>query len=368
MKTEALVAMAPGIVPEVHEVELDDPRDGEVLVEVGACAIGPADRLTWSGRDPDGLFPFVPGYEAAGRVLAIGPGVTSLKRGDTVIPLVVPECGRCSYCLSGRTNLCQALRNTQGRGVMPDGRARLSLRGEPLFHYMGVSALARHLVIPEVAAARIDSEAPSAELALLCGPVATGMGAVFNVARVELGESVAVFGLGPIGLAVVRAAALAGAERIVAVEPSKSKRYLAQKFGATHTILPAELGGSPLETLTALVGGVDVAFECAGDAAAMQVAIECTRKGWGRTIILGVVGANERLAIHPAHFVLGRQVTGCAYGGIRGRSELGKYLDLYRNGRMPVAPMITAHATLGEAGAILARDTDCNVVRTVITF
>jgi S-(hydroxymethyl)glutathione dehydrogenase / alcohol dehydrogenase len=368
MKTEALVAMAPGILPEVHEVELDEPRDGEVLVEVGACGIGPADRLTWSGRDADGLFPFVPGYEAAGRVLAVGPGVTSVKCGQTVIPLVVPECGQCSYCLSGRTNLCQALRNTQGRGVMPDGRPRLRLNGAPLFHYMGVSALARHLVIPEVAAARVDADAPFAELALLCGPIATGMGAVFNVARVAPGESVAVFGLGPIGLAVVRAAALAGAESIVAVEPSSAKRCLAQKFGATHTITPAELGTAPLQTLTSLTGGIDVAFECAGDAVAMQTAIECTRKGWGRTVILGVIGADERLAIHPAHFVLGRQVTGCAYGGVRGRSELGKYLDLYRNGDMPVAPMITAHATLREAGAILARDADCDVVRTIITF
>jgi S-(hydroxymethyl)glutathione dehydrogenase/alcohol dehydrogenase len=369
MKTQAVVAIAPRSTPQVREVDIDEPGSGELMVEVCACGVGPADRLTLSGRDPDALFPFVPGHEAVGRVVAIGAGVESVTRGDIVIPLVVPECGRCEYCQSRRSNLCQALRATQGRGVMPGGRTRLGLEGQPLFHYMGVSGLARHLVIPEVAAARVDCDAPFPELAVLCGPVVTGMGAVFNVARVEPGESVVVFGLGPIGLGVVRASSLAGAGRIIAVEPSAVKRDLGRRFGATELKSPSELGSSPAAALIELTGGgVDVAFECVGDPTVMRSAVECTRKGWGRTVILGVVGAAETLEIHPAHFVLGRRVTGCAYGGVRGRSELARYLELYRKGMIPIAPMITACASLAEAGAILAREEEADVIRNVVTI
>ena len=342
MQTRAAVAFKAGAPLSIETVDLDGPRAGEVLVEIKATGICHTDAYTLSGADPEGLFPTILGHEGAGIVLEVGPGVTSLKPGDHVIPLYTPECRQCDYCLSRKTNLCQAIRATQGQGLMPDGTSRFSLNGEKLFHYMGCSTFANHTVLPEIALAKIRDDAPFDKACYIGCGVTTGIGAVLFTAKVEPGASVVVFGLGGIGLNVIQGARMAGAWMIVGVDLNPAREAMARRFGMTDFVNPADLGGDLVAHLVTLTGGgADYSFECIGNTKVMRQALECCHKGWGTSVIIGVAEAGAEISTRPFQLVTGRNWRGSAFGGARGRTDVPKIVDWYMEKRIEIDPLIT---------------------------
>ncbi len=343
MKVRAAVAHRAGAPLTIETVDLDGPRDGEVLVEIKATGICHTDEFTLSGADPEGLFPAILGHEGAGVVVDVGPNVKSLKKGDHVIPLYVPECRECEYCVSHKTNLCQAIRVTQGRGQMPDGTSRFSLDGKPILHYMGTSTFANYTVVPEIALAKIREDAPFEKVCYIGCGVTTGIGAVINTAKVEPGANVVVFGLGGIGLNVVQGARLAGANMIVGVDLNPGRRALAEKFGMTHFVNPSEMTESELvpHLVNLTKGGADYSFECIGNVKVMRQALECCHKGWGQSIIIGVAPAGAEITTRPFQLVTGRVWKGTAFGGARGRTDVPKIVDWYMDGKIDIDSLIT---------------------------
>ena len=337
MEVRAAVAHEAGKPLSIETVQLEGPRAGEVLIEVKATGICHTDAYTLSGADPEGIFPSILGHEGAGIVAEVGPGVTSLKRGDHVIPLYVPECRNCEYCTSGKTNLCQAVRSTQGRGLMPDESSRFSLGNETLYHYMGTSTFAQYTVVPEIAVAKIREDAPFDKVCYIGCGVTTGIGAVINTAKVEAGANVVVFGLGGIGLNVVQGARMVGADKIIGVDLNPARRELAEKFGMTHFVNPKEVGGDLVAYLVELTGGgADYTFECIGNVEVMRQALECCHKGWGESVIVGVAGAGEEIATRPFQLVTGRVWRGTAFGGAKGRTDVPQIVDWYMEGKINI--------------------------------
>ncbi len=341
MKIQAAVAWEPAKPLEVCEIELDAPREGECLVRLAASGVCHTDAYTLSGRDPEGLFPVVLGHEGAGVVEEVGPGVRSLAAGDAVIPLYIPECRQCRYCTSGKTNLCVAIRATQGKGLMPDGSSRLSQRGRRIHHYMGTSTFATHTVVPEIALAKIRRDAPLDKVCLLGCGITTGIGAVQNTAKVTPGSSVAVFGLGGIGLSVIQGAVMAGAERIIGVDTNPKKFPLARQLGATDVLDAKAAGDIAAKIVDMTDGGVDYSFECIGNVDVMGQALACTARGWGVAVIIGVAGAGEEIHARPFLLVTGRRWLGTAFGGTRGRTEVPRLVDRYLAGRIKIDEMIS---------------------------
>jgi len=350
MRTRAAVAVAAGKPLEVMEVNLDGPKTGEVLVEIKATGLCHTDEFTRSGADPEGLFPAILGHEGAGVVLEVGPGVTSLKPGDHVIPLYTPECRECEYCLNPKTNLCQSIRTTQGRGLMPDGTSRFTtLGGDPILHYMGCSTFANHTVLPEIALAKVRADAPFDKICYIGCGVTTGIGAVINTAKVEIGSRAIVFGLGGIGLNVIQGLRLAGADQIVGVDLNPAKRAMAERFGMTDFVNPAEVEGDLVPYLVDLTkGGADYTFDATGNVGVMRTALECAHKGWGESIIIGVAPAGAEISTRPFQLVTGRSWRGTAFGGARGRTDVPKIVDWYMQGKIEIDPMITHTLTLDE--------------------
>jgi S-(hydroxymethyl)glutathione dehydrogenase/alcohol dehydrogenase len=342
MKSRAAVAHKAGAPLVIETVDLEGPRAGEVLVEIKATGICHTDEFTRSGGDPEGLFPSILGHEGAGIVVDVGPGVTSVRKGDHVIPLYTPECRQCEYCLSRKTNLCQAIRATQGQGLMPDGSSRFSLGGQKLFHYMGTSTFANFTVLPEIAVARIREDAPFDKVCYIGCGVTTGIGAVINTAKVEPGANVVVFGLGGIGLNVVQGARMAGADMIVGVDLNPARKTLAEKFGLTHFVNPKEVAGDLVPYLVDLTkGGADYSFECIGNVKTMRQALECCHKGWGVSVIIGVAGAGQEISTRPFQLVTGRVWKGTAFGGARGRTDVPKIVDWYMEKKINIDDLIT---------------------------
>jgi S-(hydroxymethyl)glutathione dehydrogenase / alcohol dehydrogenase len=342
MKVKAAVAHTAGKPLSVETVELEGPRAGEVLVEIRATGICHTDEFTLSGADPEGLFPAILGHEGAGVVVDTGPGVATLKKGDHVIPLYIPECRACKSCLSRKTNLCTAIRATQGKGVMPDGTSRFSLEGKKLHHYMGCSTFANYTVLPEIAVAKIREDAPFDKVCYIGCGVTTGIGAVINTAKVEPGANVVVFGLGGIGLNVVQGARMAGANMIVGVDINPKRKALAEKFGMTHFVNPKELKGDLVAHLVELTGGgADYSFECVGNVDLMRQALECCHRGWGTSVIIGVAGAGQEIRTRPFQLVTGRNWKGTAFGGARGRTDVPKIVDWYMDGKINIDDLIT---------------------------
>lgn len=342
MKSRAAIALEAGKPLELVEIDVEGPKAGEALVRMAATSVCHTDAFTLSGADPEGLFPSVLGHEGAGIVEEVGEGVTGLRPGDHVIPLYTAECRQCKYCLSGKTNLCQAVRATQGQGLMPDGTSRFSLDGKPLHHYMGCSTFSEYTVVPEVSLAVVSPEAPLDKICLLGCGVTTGIGAVLNTAKVEPGSTVAVFGLGAIGLAVIQGAVMAKAARIIAIDTNPDKFELARKFGATDFVNPKDHTGSIQEVVVDMTdGGVDYSFECIGNVNVMRSALECCHKGWGESVIIGVAGAGEEISTRPFQLVTGRVWKGSAFGGVKGRSELPGYVDRYMKGEINIDDFIT---------------------------
>jgi S-(hydroxymethyl)glutathione dehydrogenase/alcohol dehydrogenase len=342
MDVRAAVAHAAGAPLVIETVQLDGPKAGEVLIEVKASGICHTDEFTRSGADPEGLFPAILGHEGAGVVVDTGPGVTGLVRGDHVIPLYMPECRQCKSCLSRKTNLCTAIRATQGKGVMPDGTSRFSLRGKLLHHYMGCSTFANYTVLPEIAVAKIRADAPFDKVCYIGCGVTTGIGAVINTAKVEPGANVVVFGLGGIGLNVVQGARLAGADRIVGVDLNPAREALARKFGMTHFVNPGDVRGDLVPYLVDLTGGgADYSFECIGNVDVMRQALECCHRGWGVSVIIGVAGAGQEIRTRPFQLVTGRTWKGTAFGGARGRTEVPRIVDWYMDGKINIDDLIT---------------------------
>jgi len=349
MKVKAAVAHRARAPLIIETVDLEGPRAGEVLVEVKATGICHTDEFTLSGSDPEGLFPTVLGHEGAGIVVDVGAGVTSLKKGDHVIPLYVPECRQCEYCVSEKTNLCQAIRVTQGQGVMPDGTSRFSLGGEKLLHYMGTSTFANYTVVPEISLARIREDAPFDKVCYIGCGVTTGIGAVINTARVEAGANVVVFGLGGIGLNVIQGARLVGANMIVGVDVNPGRQALARKFGMTHFVNPREVRGELVPYLVDLTkGGADYSFECIGNVDVMRQALECCHKGWGVSVIIGVAGAGQEIRTRPFQLVTGRVWKGTAFGGAKGRRDVPRIVDWYMDGRINIDDLITHRLQLDD--------------------
>ena len=342
MDVRAAVAHKAGAPLSIETVQLEGPRAGEVLVELKATGICHTDEFTRSGADPEGLFPAILGHEGAGIVVDVGPGVTSLKKGDHVIPLYTPECRQCKSCLSRKTNLCTAIRATQGKGVMPDGSSRFSLGGKPVFHYMGCSTFANFTVLPEIALAKIREDAPFDKVCYIGCGVTTGIGAVINTARVEPGANVVVFGLGGIGLNVVQGARMAGANMIVGVDLNPARKVLAEKFGLTHFVNPKEVAGDLVPYLVDLTGGgADYSFECIGNVEVMRQALECCHRGWGVSVIIGVAGSGQEIKTRPFQLVTGRVWKGTAFGGARGRTDVPKIVDWYMDGKINIDDLIT---------------------------
>ncbi|MFY2824341.1 S-(hydroxymethyl)glutathione dehydrogenase/class III alcohol dehydrogenase [Ruegeria sp. MALMAid1280] len=343
MRTRAAVAIEAGKPLEVMDVNLEGPKAGEVLVEIKATGLCHTDEFTRSGADPEGLFPAILGHEGAGVVVEVGPGVTSLKPGDHVIPLYTPECRECEYCLNPKTNLCQAIRETQGRGLMPDGTSRFStLDGDPILHYMGCSTFANHTVLPEIALAKVREDAPFDKICYIGCGVTTGIGAVINTAKVEIGSRAIVFGLGGIGLNVIQGLRLAGADQIVGVDLNPSKVEMATKFGMTDFVNPKEVEGDLVPYLVALTkGGADYTFDATGNVGVMRTALEAAHKGWGESIIIGVAPAGAEISTRPFQLVTGRSWRGTAFGGARGRTDVPKIVDWYMEGKIEIDPMIT---------------------------
>jgi S-(hydroxymethyl)glutathione dehydrogenase / alcohol dehydrogenase len=341
MKTRAAVAWKAGAPLTIESVDLEGPKAGEVLVEVKATGICHTDHFTLSGADPEGLFPAILGHEGAGVVLEVGAGVTSVKRDDHVIPLYTPECRQCKFCLSRKTNLCQQIRATQGRGLMPDGSSRFSIGGQPILHYMGTSTFANHIVVPEIALAKIRSDAPFDKACYIGCGVTTGVGAVLFTAKVEAGANVVVFGLGGIGLNVIQGARMVGANRIVGIDLNPAREAMARRFGMTHFIDPKQVD-NVVDTIVQLTdGGADYSFECIGNTSTMRQALECCHKGWGQSVIIGVAGAGQEIATRPFQLVTGRVWKGTAFGGARGRTDVPKIVDWYMDGKLEIDPLIT---------------------------
>lgn len=369
MQTRAAVAWKAGEPLAIETVDLEGPRPGEVLVEIRATGVCHTDAYTLSGADPEGLFPCILGHEGAGVVLEVGAGVTSVKPGDHVIPLYTPECRQCKYCLSERTNLCQAIRETQGRGVMPDGTSRFSCRGQRLHHFMGCSTFANHTVLPEIAVARIRPDAPFEKVCYIGCGVTTGLGAVFNTAKVRPGDNVAVFGLGGIGLNVIQAARIAGADRILGVDLNPRKREMAEKFGMTHFVNPAEVEGDLVPYIQSLTdGGPEFAFECIGNVKVMRQALECTHKGWGTCVIIGVAPAGAEISTRPFHLVVGRTWKGTAFGGFKGRRDVPRIVDWYMDGKINIDDLITEVLPLEGINDAFHHMHEGTSIRSVIRF
>jgi S-(hydroxymethyl)glutathione dehydrogenase/alcohol dehydrogenase len=343
MKTTAAVAFQAGKPLEIVTLDLEGPKAGEVLVEIKATGVCHTDAYTLSGNDPEGLFPAVLGHEGAGVVLEVGPGVTSLVPGDHVIPLYTPECRNCKFCLSGRTNLCQAIRSTQGKGLMPDGTSRFSYKGQQVLHYMGTSTFANHTVLPEIALAKIRKDAPFEKVCYIGCGVTTGVGAVINTAKVRPGSNVAVFGLGGIGLNVLQGARMVGADKIIGVDLNPEREAMARKFGMTHFINPDEIGRDKVvqAVIDLTGGGADFSFECIGNVHTMRQALECCHRGWGESIIIGVAGAGQEISTRPFQLVTGRVWKGPAFGGARGRTDVPKIVDWYMEGKIEIDSLIT---------------------------
>ncbi len=369
MKTRAAVARQPGKILSLETIEIGGPRAGEVLVEIKATGICHTDEFTLSGADPEGIFPSVLGHEGAGVIAEVGPGVTSLMPGDHVIPLYTPECRNCVSCLSRKTNLCTAIRATQGRGLMPDGSSRFSCDGAPVMHYMGTSTFANFTVLPEIAVAKIREDAPFDKVCYIGCGVTTGIGAVINTAKVESGARVVVFGLGGIGLKVVQGARKAGAEMIVGVDLNPDRREIAKKFGVTHFVNPKEVEGDLVPYLVGLTkGGADYSFECIGSVQVMRQALECCHRGWGVSVIIGVAGAGQEISTRPFQLVTGRVWKGSAFGGSRGRTDVPRIVDWYMEGRINIDDLIThvlPFEQINEGFDLMRRGES---IRTVLTY
>jgi S-(hydroxymethyl)glutathione dehydrogenase/alcohol dehydrogenase len=369
MQVRAAVARQAGKPLTIETVNLDGPKQGEVLVEIKATGVCHTDEYTLSGKDPEGLFPAILGHEGAGVVVDVGPGVRSVRKGDHVIPLYTPECRECSYCTSGKTNLCQAIRATQGKGVMPDGTSRFSSGKETILHYMGTSTFASHTVLPEIAVAKIRPDAPFDKVCYIGCGVTTGIGAVINTAKVRPGDNVVVFGLGGIGLNVVQGARMAGAAMIVGVDVNPARRALAQKLGMTHFVDPKDAGNDLVAHLVELTkGGADFSFECIGNVKVMRQALECCHKGWGTSVIIGVAGAGEEIATRPFQLVTGRVWKGTAFGGARGRTDVPKIVDWYMEGKINVDDLITHTMPLERINEAFDLMHAGESIRSVVTF
>ena len=368
MQTRAAVAFAAREPLVIETVDLEGPREGEVLVEIKATGICHTDKYTLSGADPEGLFPSILGHEGAGIVVEVGKGVTSLQVGDHVIPLYIPECGQCEYCLNPKTNLCQAVRATQGRGLMPDGTSRFSLNGEPLFHYMGTSTFSNYTIVPEISLAKVRKDAPFEKICYIGCGVTTGLGAVMNTAKVEPGSNVVVFGLGGIGLNVVQGARMVGANKIIGVDINPRKRALAEKFGMTHFVDPADVDDLVPHLIELTGGGADYSFECIGDVVSMRAALECAHKGWGESIIIGVAGAGEEISTRPFQLVTGRTWKGTAFGGASGRTDVPKIVDWYMEGKIDIDSLITHVMPLDRINEAFDLMEAGDSIRSVVTF
>ncbi len=368
MQTRAAVAYEAGKPLEIENVQLDGPREGEVLVEIRATGVCHTDAYTLSGSDPEGLFPTVLGHEGAGVVVEIGEGVTSVEPGDHVIPLYTPECRQCKFCLSGKTNLCGAIRATQGRGLMPDETSRFSIGGQTLYHYMGTSTFSNFTVLPEIALAKIRKDAPFDKVCYIGCGVTTGLGAVTNTAKVQPGSTVAVFGLGGIGLNVIQGARMVGADLIIGVDLNPSKRQLAEDFGMTDYINPNESNDVVQEIIDLTDGGVDYSFECIGNVEVMRQALECCHKGWGESTIIGVAGAGQEISTRPFQLVTGRVWRGTAFGGSRGRTEVPQIVDWYMNGKINIDDLITHTMPLEQINDAFDMMHAGESIRSVVTF
>lgn len=369
IKSKAAIAWGPGQPLSVEEVDVMLPKAGEVLVKIVATGVCHTDAFTLSGDDPEGVFPAILGHEGGGIVEMVGEGVTSVKVGDHVIPLYTPECGECKFCKSGKTNLCQKIRETQGKGLMPDGTTRFYKDGEPIFHYMGCSTFSEYTVLPEISLAKVNPEAPLEEVCLLGCGVTTGMGAVVNTAKVEPGASVAIFGIGGIGLSAIIGATMAGASRIIAIDINDSKFELARQLGATDCINPKEYGKPIQEVIVELTdGGVDYSFECIGNVDVMRSALECCHKGWGESVIIGVAGAGQEISTRPFQLVTGRVWRGSAFGGVKGRSELPEIVEKYLRGEFKLSDFITHTMPLEEINNAFDLMHEGKSIRSVVHF
>ncbi|MFB2713213.1 S-(hydroxymethyl)glutathione dehydrogenase/class III alcohol dehydrogenase [Aeromonas veronii] len=369
IKCKAAIAWGPGQPLSIEEVEVMPPQAGEVRVRIVATGVCHTDAFTLSGEDPEGVFPCILGHEGGGIVESVGKGVTSVKVGDHVIPLYTPECGECKFCKSGKTNLCQKIRATQGKGLMPDGTTRFSKDGQPIYHYMGTSTFSEYTVLPEISIAKVDPAAPLEEVCLLGCGVTTGIGAVMNTAKVKEGESVAIFGLGGIGLSAVIGARLAKAGRIIAIDINESKFELARKLGATDCINPNDYDKPIQEVIVELTdGGVDFSFECIGNVKVMRAALECCHKGWGESVIIGVAGAGQEISTRPFQLVTGRVWRGSAFGGVRGRSELPSYVQRYMQGEFRLDDFITHTMGLEQINEAFDLMHEGKSIRTVIHY
>ena len=369
MDVKAAVAVAAGKPLEVTSVKLDGPRAGEVMVEIKATGICHTDEFTLSGKDPEGLFPAILGHEGAGVVVEVGPGVSSLKPGDHVIPLYTPECRECEYCLSRKTNLCQKIRTTQGAGVMPDGISRFSLDGRKIHHYMGTSTFANFTVLPEIAVAKIREDAPFDKVCYVGCGVTTGIGAVINTAKVEAGANAVVFGLGGIGLNVLQGLRLVGANMIVGVDLNPERKVWGERFGMTHFVNPKEVGADLVNYLVDLTGGgADYSFECIGNVDTMRAALECCHKGWGESVIIGVAPAGAEIRTRPFQLVTGRVWRGTAFGGARGRTDVPKIVDWYMEKKIEIDPMITHQMPLADINKAFDLMHEGKSIRSVVTF
>ncbi|MDF2411029.1 S-(hydroxymethyl)glutathione dehydrogenase/class III alcohol dehydrogenase [Aeromonas sp. 2HA2] len=369
IKCKAAIAWGPGQPLSIEEVEVMPPQAGEVRLRIVATGVCHTDAFTLSGEDPEGVFPCILGHEGGGIVESIGEGVTSVKVGDHVIPLYTPECGECKFCRSGKTNLCQKIRTTQGKGLMPDGTTRFSKDGQPIYHYMGTSTFSEYTVLPEISIAKVDPAAPLEEVCLLGCGVTTGIGAVMNTAKVKEGESVAIFGLGGIGLSAVIGARLAKAGRIIAIDINESKFELARKLGATDCINPNDYDKPIQEVIVEMTdGGVDFSFECIGNVKVMRAALECCHKGWGESVIIGVAGAGQEISTRPFQLVTGRVWRGSAFGGVRGRSELPRYVQRYMQGEFRLDDFITHTMGLEQINEAFELMHEGKSIRTVIHY
>ena len=369
MKTRAAVAWKANSPLVIEEIDLQGPQHGEVLVRMVATGVCHTDLFTLSGDDPEGIFPTILGHEGGGIVEEIGTGVTTLKVGDHVIPLYTPECGICKFCLSGKTNLCQAIRATQGKGLMPDGTTRFSKNGTPIFHYMGTSTFSEYTVVPEIALAKINKAAPLEKVCLLGCGITTGIGAVLNTAKVEPGSSVAIFGLGGIGLSCVQGAVMAKAGRIIVIDINEDKFEMAKMLGATDFINPKKYDAPIQDVIVDLTdGGVDYSFECIGNVHLMRQALECCHKGWGESVIIGVAGAGQEISTRPFQLVTGRVWRGSAFGGVKGRTELPGYVERYMAGEIKIDEMITFTMPLEEINTAFDYMHDGKSIRSVVIF
>lgn len=369
MKVKAAVAWEAGKPLSIEEVDLEPPKKGEVLVKLTATGVCHTDAFTLSGDDPEGIFPSILGHEGGGIVEAVGEGVTTLKVGDHVIPLYIPECGVCKFCTSGKTNLCQSVRETQGKGLMPDGTTRFSKDGKPIFHYMGTSTFAEKTVVPEIALAKVNPEAPLDKVCLLGCGVTTGIGAVLNTAKVAEGSTVAVFGIGGIGLSVIQGAKMAKAKRIIAIDINNDKKEISMKMGATDFVNPKEIKTSITDYIVNMTGGgVDFSFECVGNVELMRAALESCHKGWGESIIIGVAGAGQEISTRPFQLVTGRVWKGSAFGGVKGRTELPGYVDNYMNGKINLDDLVTFTMPLEDINKAFDYMHDGKAIRSVILY